>query len=239
MPLTCLLVDDEPPALEVLESHAAQVSQLVIVGKCENALDAFRILQTQSVDLLFLDIQMPTLLGTDFLRSLRRPPKVIFTTAYREYALDGFELDAVDYLLKPIALDRFLRAVDKVMHPEASLLPAPNRVGANQEEFLYLRADRKMVRVQLADLVYVESMKDYVRLHTITAPPLLIKRTISSLETLLPENRFMRIHRSFLVALDKISAFTAAHVFLSHQELPIGRLYSPQVLRTLAGLRLA
>lgn len=96
-----------------------------------------------------------------------------------------------------------------------------------------------MVRVQLADLVYVESMKDYVRLHTVTAPPLLIKRTISSLETLLPENRFLRIHRSFLVALDKISAFTAAHVFLSHQELPIGRLYSPQVLRTLAGLRLA
>ena len=239
MPLTCLLIDDEPPALEVLESHAAQVSQLVIVGKCENALDAFRILQTQPVDLLFLDIQMPTLLGTDFLRSLRRPPKVIFTTAYREYALDGFELDAVDYLLKPIALDRFLRAVDKVMHPEASSLPVPNRLGANQEDFLYLRADRKMVRVQLANLVYVESMKDYVRLYTLTDPPLLIKRTISSLETLLPENRFLRIHRSFLVALDKISAFTAAHVFLSHQELPIGRLYSPHVLRTLAGLRLA
>lgn len=135
MPLTCLLVDDEPPALEVLESHATQVSQLVIVGKCENALDAFRILQTQSVDLLFLDIQMPTLLGTDFLRSLRRPPKVIFTTAYREYALDGFELDAVDYLLKPIALDRFLRAVDKVMHPEASLLPAPNRLGRIRKNF--------------------------------------------------------------------------------------------------------
>jgi len=153
--------------------------------------------------------------------------------------VDGFELNAVDYLLKPIALDRFLRAVDKVMHPEASPLPAPNRLGANQEEFLYLRADRKMVRVQLADLVYVESMKDYVRLHTLTDPPLLIKRTISSLETLLPENRFLRIHRSFLVALDKISAFTAAHVFLSHQELPIGRLYSPQVLRTLAGLRIA
>lgn len=153
--------------------------------------------------------------------------------------MDGFELNAVDYLLKPIALDRFLRAVDKVMHPEASPLPAPNRLGANQEEFLYLRADRKMVRVQLADLVYVESMKDYVRLHTLTDPPLLIKRTISSLETLLPENRFLRIHRSFLVALDKISAFTAAHVFLSHQELPIGRLYSPQVLRTLAGLRIA
>ncbi|MFD2934940.1 LytR/AlgR family response regulator transcription factor [Spirosoma flavum] len=239
MPLTCLLVDDEPPALEVLESHAAQVSQLVIVGKCENALDAFRILQTQSVDLLFLDIQMPTLLGTDFLRSLRRPPKVIFTTAYREYALDGFELNAVDYLLKPIALDRFLRAVDKVMHPDASPLPAPNRSVANQEEFLYLRADRRMVRVQLADLVYVESMKDYVRLYTVADPPLLIKRTISSLETLLPENRFLRIHRSFLVALDKISAFTAAHVFLSHQELPIGRLYCPHVLRTLAGLRLA
>lgn len=237
MPLTCLLVDDEPPALEVLESYAAQVSQLAIVGTCENALDAFRILQTRSVDLLFLDIQMPTLLGTDFLRSLRRPPKVIFTTAYRDYALEGFELDAVDYLLKPIALDRFLRAINKVLHPEASPLPAATPLLANQDEFLYLRADRRMVRVQLADLVYLESMKDYVRLHTLTDPPLVVKRTISSLETLLPENRFLRIHRSFLVSLDKISAYTATHVFLGPQDLPIGRLYHPHVLQALADLR--
>lgn len=235
MPLRCLLVDDEPPALEVIESYIGLVDGLDIVGKCHNAVQAFSRLQETPVDLLFLDIKMPKLLGTDFLRSLRQPPKVIFTTAYRDYALDGYELDVVDYLLKPISFERFLRAVSKVMaSPPASLAIAPDgkpELPANT--FLYFRADRKMIKVFTRDILYVESLKDYVKIITTKAKPLLVKQSISSLEAMLPEADFVRIHRSFIVAVDKITAYTPTHMDIAGQELPVGRLYQKDVSRVL------
>jgi DNA-binding LytR/AlgR family response regulator len=248
MPIRCLLVDDEPPALEIIESYVALVDGLEVVGKCHNAIQAFSVLQSTPVDLMLLDIKMPKLLGTDFVRSLRQPPKVIFTTAYRDYALDGYELDVVDYLLKPISFERFLRAVSKVMRVEQPLVslgqsPQPDLLNAplaekpaatsSENTFLYFRADRKMVKVFIRDIRYVESLRDYVKIITVSAQPLVVKQSISSLEEMLPEAGFLRIHRSFIVAIDKITAYTPSHIDIGGQELPIGRLYHKEVGRVL------
>ncbi|GAB4032479.1 LytR/AlgR family response regulator transcription factor [Spirosoma jeollabukense] len=248
MPIRCLLVDDEPPALDIIESYVALVDGLDVVGKCHNAIQAFSVLQSTPVDLMLLDIKMPKLLGTDFVRSLRQPPKVIFTTAYRDYALDGYELDVVDYLLKPISFERFLRAVSKVMRTDQplgnasqakqmELLSAPlaekQSTTSAENTFLYFRADRKMVKVFIRDILYVESLRDYVKIITISAQPLVVKQSISSLEEMLPEADFLRIHRSFIVAIDKITAYTPSHIDIGGQELPIGRLYHKEVGRVL------
>ncbi|GAB3314034.1 LytTR family DNA-binding domain-containing protein [Larkinella ripae] len=244
MNLRCLLIDDEPHALEIIESYIELVDGLEIVGKCHNAVQAFSMLQSTPVDLLFLDIKMPRLTGTDFLRSLRNPPKVIFTTAYREYALDGFDLDVVDYLLKPVPFERFLRAVSKVMRLEplavSTLVPGPDQPPAEKElvpserdAFLYFRADRKMVKVYTKDILYVESLKDYIKIITGTAKPLVVKQAISSVESMLPGRDFLRIHRSFIVAVDKISAWSPSHIEVAGQELPIGRLHQKDVGKVL------
>ena len=230
MKIRCLLVDDEPPALEVLETYVREVTHLELVGSCGNALEAFGLLQAQPVDLMFLDIKMPKLLGTDFLRSLRHPPQVIFTTAYREYAYEGFELDAVDYLLKPVSLKRFLKAVAKVSHAGYSDAAAPEPAPiTNPDAFLYFRIDRKMVKVILRDILYVEGLKDYVKIHRSAGPPLVVKQTVSSMEEKLSESNFLRIHRSFIVALDKIRTYSARHIEVANEELPIGRLFRPRV----------
>lgn len=245
MSIRCLLVDDEPPALEIIESYVEMVDGFDVVGKCYNAIQAFGVLQSTPVDLIFLDIKMPKLLGTDFVRSLRQPPQVIFTTAYVDYALEGYELDVVDYLLKPISFERFLRAVAKVMktespgtsiaQPEIGSLPAVEKpaepVAANS--FLYFRVDRKMVKVFTRDILYVESLKDYVKIFTASGRPLVVKQSISSLEEMLPEANFLRIHRSYIVAIDKITAYTPSYVDVAGQELPIGRLYHKEVSRVL------
>lgn len=233
MKLRCLLVDDEPPALEILESYVSAVEGLELVGTCPNAVQAFGVLQHQPVDLLFLDIKMPRLLGTDFVRSLRTPPQVIFTTAYREYALDGFELDVVDYLLKPIAFERFLRAVSKVLRTDAPAPPEREPFSPNAEAFLYFRADRKMVKVLVRDIRYAESVGDYVKIVTATGKPLLVKQTLHAVEAMLPATQFVRIHRSFVVALDKITAYTPTHVEVAGQELPVGRLHQKEVERAM------
>ncbi|WP_138989792.1 LytTR family DNA-binding domain-containing protein [Larkinella sp. C7] len=244
MNVRCLLIDDEPHAVEIIESYIELVDGLEIVGKCHNAIQAFSMLQSMPVDLLFLDIKMPKLSGTDFLRSLRNPPKVIFTTAYREYALDGFDLDVVDYLLKPIPFERFLRAVSKVMRLEpqhmANGISEPDQppvekelVPSERDAFLYFRADRKMVKVYTKDILYVESLKDYIKIITTNARPLVVKQAISSVEAMLPGRDFLRIHRSFIVAIDKISAWSPSHIEVAGQELPIGRLHQKDVGRAL------
>lgn len=237
VPIRCLLVDDEPPALDVIESYLEGIDGFEIVGKCANAVEAFRFLQTRQVDLLFLDIQMPKLLGTDFLRSLPQPPKVIFTTAHREYALDGFDLNVVDYLLKPIAFDRFLKAITKIGQVEAPAPPVASDLDAPvSDAFLYFRADRRMVKVFIRDILYIESLKDYVRIVLVQGKPLVVKQAISSLESTLPARQFVRIHRSFMVAIDKVTAYTPTHLEIGGTELPVGRLFQKEVTRALAGM---
>src|SRR6266498_4167195 len=165
--IKCLVVDDEPPAREILKQHIAGVDALELTGTCANAVEAISFLKDHPVDLIFLDIQMPQLLGTNFIRTLKSPPKVIFTTAFRKYAIEGFELDAVDYLLKPISFERFLKAVNKVMdvsfNGTLSLESSDFQVKVPADNHIYLRSDRKMIKVNLADILYIESIKDYIK----------------------------------------------------------------------------
>jgi DNA-binding LytR/AlgR family response regulator len=225
----CLLVDDEPLAIEVLEKHIETVDQLEVVGKCNNAFKAMEFLQKNPVDLMFLDIQMPKLTGTSFVRTLQNPPKVIFTTAYKEFAIDAFELDAVDYLLKPISLERFLRAVNKLTqttytHPEE--MPAVQELSPG---FIYFRADRKMIKLFYDEILYIESIKDYIKIFRDGNSPLLVKQSITATEEMLPPHLFLRIHRSYIVSVNKITAFTNNDVEIEKIEIPIGRMYKPQL----------
>jgi DNA-binding LytR/AlgR family response regulator len=231
--IRCLLVDDEPPALEVLESYINSVENLEIVAQCHNAIQAFNIMQSNQVDLVFLDIKMPQLLGTDFLKTLKNPPKVIFTTAYRDYAIEAFELEAVDYLMKPISFERFFKAVAKIMKLNNPITDAKT-FQPNVDAFLYFKVDRKMVKVLTNEILYIESLKDYIKIFTNQPSKILVvKQTMASIEEMLSEVNFIRIHRSFIVALDKIKAFTPNHIHIADQELPIGRLYSHKILERL------
>ncbi|MFD3000711.1 LytR/AlgR family response regulator transcription factor [Pontibacter toksunensis] len=245
MKLRCMIVDDEPLALDVLETFIERLDSLELVCRCHNAVEAYDCLQEEHIDLMFLDIQMPKLTGIDFLKSLAHPPKVIFTTAYRDYAVEGFELNVVDYLLKPIAFERFLKAVSKVSAAEQPIpvnpvpspesVPAPVAVPSSndyKEAFIYLKADKKMVKVMLSDILYIESLKDYIRVKTETKE-IISYQKISFLEEKLPTDKFLRIHRSFIVALDKIQAFSASAVDVGKSEIPIGRFYKNEVLQIL------
>lgn len=233
--IRCLAVDDEPPALDVLKKYISSVQALELVGTCCDAVEALNFIQQDSVDLIFLDIQMPQILGTDFLRTLKKPPKVIFTTAFRKFAVEGFELDAVDYLLKPISFERFLKAVNKVM--DASLNGTlnvdkePQYQNAN-DQHIYLRSDRKMIKVAFADIVYIQSLKDYIKV-VATSGTVITKQAISSIEETLPKNMFIRIHRSFIVALNKIQSYSNELIWLDKAELPISRMYRHEVEKVL------
>jgi DNA-binding LytR/AlgR family response regulator len=232
----CLAVDDEPPALLLMEKYITALPILHFAGKCSNAVDAMSILQKHPIDLLFLDIQMPYILGTDFIRTLVNPPKVVFTTAFRKFAVEGFELDAVDYLLKPIAFERFLKAVNKVMKLNLSIVQAfpQEMIPKNEPErsFLYLRADRKNLKIQLHEILFVESLKDYVKVVT-KDRTIVSKQSISAIEENLPGEAFLRIHRSFIVSLSKIESFTAGLIQVGKYELPVSRSYRHEVEKAL------
>jgi DNA-binding LytR/AlgR family response regulator len=231
----CLLVDDEPPALEILRTYISTLPSLEVVGECYHAISAFEFLQHHTVDLIFLDINMPRLLGTDFLKALPSPPQIIFTTAYREYAVEGFELGAIDYLLKPYSLDRFLKAVHRALGKEKQEHFSKNELlTKNTERFLYFKAERKMIKVIVDDVLYVEGMKDYVKIF-LTSGQLITKQTITAVEAMLPEQQFIRVHRSFIVSKKKISAYNQNSVFIGKTELPVGPLYKQNVLKALPG----
>jgi DNA-binding LytR/AlgR family response regulator len=224
------LIDDEPLALKVLENHIESIPHLEVTASCSNAFVAMQILQEKTVDLMFLDIQMPKLIGTSFLRTLRNPPKVIFTTAYKEYAVEAFDLNAIDYLLKPVTLERLIKAVNKISIEPSTSITEEHTI-LEQEGFAYFRSDRKMIKVKFDDILFIESMKDYVKVVRSGEKPLLVKQSISSLENMLPANHFVRIHRSFIVSIQKITAFTNHDIEIGGVEIPIGRLYSQHVGR--------
>jgi DNA-binding LytR/AlgR family response regulator len=225
----CLLVDDEPLAIEVLEKHIDTVEQLEVVGKCNNAFKAMEFLQKNPVDLIFLDIQMPKLSGISFVRTLHNPPKIIFTTAFKEYAIDAFELDGVDYLLKPISLERFLRAVNKLTKTTLTNPEENPKMPEVNSGFIYFRADRKMIKLFYDEILYIESIKDYIKIFRDGNSPLLVKQSITATEEMLPPHLFLRIHRSFIVSVSKITAYTSNDVEIQKMEIPIGRMYRPQL----------
>jgi DNA-binding LytR/AlgR family response regulator len=234
--ISCLIVDDEPPALDVLKKYIESIPTLQLAACCTNAVDALAVIQKQPIDLIFLDIQMPQILGTDFVRTLPNPPKIIFTTAYRKYAVEGFDLNAVDYLLKPIPFERFLKAVNKVMNTSVQQNNHAEVAARNEKEitdsFIHFRADRKILKIALEDILYVESLKDYIKVVT-RSKTFLTKHSISSLEENLPANAFIRIHRSYIIAINKIDFFTHELVGIGKLELPISRMYRHEVEKVL------
>ena len=231
MKMRCLLVDDEPPALKVLESHINNISYLEIAGKCHNAIEAIDVLRQKDVDVIFVDIKMPKLLGTEFIRNLSHPPKIIFVTAYREYAVEGFELDAVDYLVKPVSFERFVKAITRLRRTMGQPVTyEAHEYKSNPEAFVYLKVDKDMQRILVEDILYLESWKDYTKLYLAAGKYLLVRHSISSLELLLSEHKFLRVHRSYLVSLLKITGYNGVHVKLKEDEIPIGRLYKQHVM---------
>ena len=235
MKIKCLLVDDEPIALDILAAYVRKVDVLELVGRCSSAVEAFTVLQSKPVDLLFLDIQMPQLSGLDLLRTLPNPPKTIITSAHREYALEGYELDVLDYLIKPVPFDRFIKAIGKMLTHR--LAAPPTNPVSDEEPFIFVREDRKLVRVDLHDIISLESLRDYVKIRT-TTQEIVTRQAIGYYEELLPAEQFIRIHRSFIVAAAKIKVITESRLEVPGQTLPIGRNYKNQVFEQLQVRRL-
>ncbi len=235
----CLIVDDEPLALQLIQAHIERLPQLEIVAACQNALEAFELLKKEPIDLVFLDIQMPVLTGIEFVKSLQHPPSIIFTTAYREYAVESYELEVVDYLLKPITFTRFFKALNKYLNqrqPSPAPQPTPQAAPiaeAPEGSFLYVNANKKRIKVSFEDVEYIESLKDYIRIHQ-TNDSITTKEKISEFELKLPAY-FLRIHRSFIVNTKKITAYTAHDVEIREKEIPIGGSYKKAVFERLGG----
>ncbi len=232
--IRAIIVDDEPLALEVLETYISQMPELELVKKCENAIEANEALKNHQVDLMFLDIQMPQLSGIDFLKTLANPPCVIFTTAYPDYAVEGFELNAVDYLLKPISFERFLKAVNKVSDKLSSKKIEHETISNEvSEDFFFVKADKKLVKVNFDEILYIEGLKDYVIIRQ-EAGRVITLQTMKSLEERLPETKFKRVHRSYIVNIKKITAILGNMVELIEggkiKQLPIGKNYRDELL---------
>jgi len=231
-----IIVDDEPLALDVLETYIEKMPELELVKKCENAFEANEILKNEKIDLMFLDIQMPQLTGVDFVKSLKNPPAVIFTTAYPDYAVEGFELDAVDYLLKPISMDRFMKAVNKVTEKNDTSHDAEV-----EDDYFFVKADKKLIRVNFEDIIYIEGLKDYVIIRQDTGR-IITLQTMKSLEAKLPEAKFKRIHRSYIVNLDQIEAIVGNMLEVIEKgqakHIPIGKNYRDDLLKIINDKRL-
>jgi DNA-binding LytR/AlgR family response regulator len=227
-------VEDEPLAAEVLQDYIKQVPFLSLKGICNDAIFALEALQQQKIDLVFLDIHLPKLKGLDFIKTLKNPPRIIITSAYHEYALQGYEYNVVDYLLKPIEFSRFLMAVNKLNQSPVqeshitTFLPPPERAS------LFFNVSKKKVKVFLDEILYIESLKEYIRIYTVNKT-ILTKFPLGQIEEILAKNNFLRIHRSYIIARSRIDAFTASEVEVNGKQLPIGRSYKEDVLATLEG----
>jgi DNA-binding LytR/AlgR family response regulator len=228
----CIIIEDEPLAAEVLQDYIRQVPFLKLACTCSDAFYAMESLQKFDIDLMFLDIHLPKMKGIDLIKVLKNPQKVIITSAYQEYALEGYEFNVIDYLLKPIEFSRFLKAVNKIAQPREIILPAKPAVPPTERAYLFFSVGKKRVKVFLDEILYIESMKEYIRVNT-KSKSVLTKFKLSQVDELLSENNFLRIHRSFIVAKDKIEAFSATEVELGGKRLPIGRSYKELVLSLL------
>ena len=230
MNLRYIVIDDEQLSRKLIVSHAAKVDSLVFAGECSNAIDGANLLRKTRVDIIFLDIQMPELTGLEFIKTLKAPPAIVLTTAHREFAADAFELDVVDYLVKPISFERFLKAVNKLtLYHQAN---EPSETPSEVPGMIYVKADRKVFPVELGEILYIESLDNYVKVHlrnrTITT-----RENITQFEAMLPSTQFVRIHRSFIVSRKHIESISSETVQISGKELPIGRAFKQTALRLL------
>ncbi|MDG1101061.1 MAG: LytTR family DNA-binding domain-containing protein [Saprospiraceae bacterium] len=236
--IKAIIVDDEPLALDVLETYIAQLPELELVARCENALEAREVLKEHDVDLMFLDINMPQLTGIDFLKTLSVKPNFIFTTAHPYYAVEGFELNAIDYLMKPIPLERFMKAVNKVIDMQVGETSAPEK---KKENFIFVKADKKLIKVNFDDILYIEGLKDYVIIRHKEGRVITL-HTMKSLEAKLPDHIFKRIHRSYIVNIGAIDAIVGNMIELKEKSqvkhIPIGKNYREELLKVINKNRL-
>ncbi len=235
MKTRCLIVDDEPLAIQLMESHIGKLENLEIVAKCTNAMEAFDVLREKRVDLIFMDIQMPQITGIEFLKTLKNPPKVIITTAYRQYALEGYELDVVDFLLKPISFERFLKSVNKYYHfkpNDLTVINSGNGDGKADNSYIDVRENKKVLRIYLREIRFIEGLNEYIAIHT-DGKRIVTKCSLMKIENNLPSDRFIRIHKSFIVATARIQSFSTTTLEVDNKELPIGRSYKNMVMKTL------
>lgn len=231
--ISCIIVDDEPTAREIIADHLSKIESVKIVGSCSNATEAFSLINNHKIDLVFLDINMPEISGLSLARSINNETKIIFTTAYREYAVDGFDLQAVDYLLKPISFDRLLRAVNfffKIHYSNGQQHLRENNTPSN--DFMFVRSDRKMLRINFAEICYIESLSDYLKIYTPTNE-IVIRETLSNIEKELPNSDFIRVHRSFIISLSALNSYTSEYVEVNGKSIPISRSYKAAVLEKL------
>lgn len=237
MTYRCLIADDEPIARQIIETYCSHLPYLQVLASCGNALEAKQILQQEEVDILFLDINMPVIDGLSFLRSLKKTPAVILTTAYREYAVEAFELSVSDYLVKPFSMERFMKAVDKAIEkiqsslPVSPVSPLATTLAENSDTaYLFLKTDRKIYRVNHNDLLYAEASGNFTRFVT-TTETLSVGMTFTNTEELLPRHLFVRVHRSFIINKSKISLIEGNRVYIGKIEIPIGNSYKEDFLR--------
>jgi DNA-binding LytR/AlgR family response regulator len=233
MKIRCINVDDEPLARELIAGYIGKIDNLELIANCSNVLEAFQVLKEKKVDLIFLDINMPQISGIEFLRSLSNPPKVIFITAHKEYALEGFELDVVDYLLKPVSFSRLLKAIDKFYNLSNNSVQTVAGDKSTEQDFVYLKENKKILKVLLNEIDYIEAMGEYCQVY-VEGRRIIPKMSIKSMEDLLSGKDFLRIHKSIIVPVKKISAFSASTIEINKKkELPIGRSYKNAVIHAL------
>ena len=229
--ISCIIVDDEAIAREIIATHISKISNIQIVASCSNAMEAFNVISNNNVDLVFLDINMPEISGIAFAKSINKNIKIIFTTAYRDYAVEGFELQAVDYLLKPISFQRLLIAVNTYFEVYSDSKNQEPQI-TESNHFMFVRADRRMIKIDYDAIIYIESFSDYIKIH-LANKTIVTRETISAIEAKLPNKQFIRIHRSFIIALAHISSFTNEHIVIHGQALTISRTYKKEVLELL------
>ena len=227
-----MIIDDEPIAIRVIKKHLSAFNSFEIIAVCNNALEAIPILSKEKVDLLFCDIQMPQITGVEFVRSLANPPGVIFTTAYRDYAVDAFELQVIDYLLKPISFERFTKAINNYLEHITTQPKTEEEIKAEDPDFIFLKADKKHYKINLSDIQYFESLGDYVIVIT-KDKKIVTKERLSNLANRLPLKRFIQIHRSYIVSISKIESIGPGFVEINKKKLPIGRNHKPLLTKLL------
>jgi DNA-binding LytR/AlgR family response regulator len=228
----CLIVDDEEPARELIKLHLSGLRDFEVIASLNNALDAFAFLQKHTIDLVFLDIRMPRMSGLELVRSLKSKPKIILTTAYREYAADAFDIDIFDYLVKPVTHERFMKAIAKFMHNQGGDAVSREKTKSDDKAYMFFKVGREQVKIFLEDIHYIEGLSDYIKVHT-KDRSCIASEKLGYMEEKLPSASFVRIHKSFIISLDKVSSYNASQVIVNDQALPLGRLFKAQFLKIL------
>ncbi|GAC1705380.1 MAG: LytTR family DNA-binding domain-containing protein [Flavisolibacter sp.] len=231
--LNCIAVDDEPLALDLLEDNIKRVSFLNLVGKCNDGFEAIEFMQDSVIDLVFIDIQMPGLTGLQLIESLPQKPMFILITAYKQFALEGYSLDVVDYLLKPVSMDRFIKACNKAnaLHELKALNKANQKPGL-ENDFFFINVDYSLLKIHFSDITWIEGLRDYIKIYfTSKAQPVITRSSISGIEKLLPESKFLRIHKSYILSVHSITAVRKGSVFIGDREFPVGETFKDAVLK--------